>query len=422
MLTRAGRNTLLASAVLYGAAFTLGYSGLAVPAAAGVLALAVAVVSVARRPQLQVALTVTPARVSRGQQITAAVSLRNDSQSRSPRFLLSLPHGTGRAQAVVKPLAGKHGCEIPLALPCVRRGLTEVGPLTVRRSDVFGLCLRVQNVADPVTVCVYPAVHPVQLPSAPRLRQLEGITYPYAPAGGIAFHSLREYMPGDDLRYVHWRASAKTASNSGNLLVRQHADPGDASSAVLLDTCAGSYLGSPELAGDCFEEAVDLAASVLVASARHGFRVRLHTSGGMKVLSGAGRDSTQRVLDALARVAASDREFGPVVTALASSRGTAGARTGTLTLITGDGSVIPGPALQRLRRWHDRVIIARIGGPAGIRSPGAGEQDAGIPEAGTPEAGAAVTRTRVHAFRAAAAAEAAGKWAAIVAPGSARRW
>jgi uncharacterized protein (DUF58 family) len=400
MLTPVGRNTLLASAALYAAAFALGYAELAVPAAAGVLAVGVATAVVARRPRLQVALTVSPASVSRGQQITANISLRNNGQSRSPRFLLSLPHGTGRAQVVVKPLAKQEGCAVPLVLHCVQRGLIEVGPLTVRRGDAFGLCQRIQNVADPVAVCVYPAVHPLPAPSVPRLRQVEGVISPQTPAGGVAFHSLREYVPGDDLRYVHWLTSAKTASSSGNLLVRRHADPGDASCAVLLDTCAGSYLGSPGLAGDYFEEAVDLAASVLVASARGGFVTHLHTSGGTKVLSRPGRDSTRRVLDALARVTAGDHDFGSAVITLA-SRGTPGAYTGTLTLITGDGGEVPAPALHALRRRHDRVIIARIGRPG---------QDAK----------AAPSAARVHAFSAATAAEAAGRWAAIVTPGRPR--
>ena len=245
MLTRVGRNTLLASAALYGAALALGYPELAVPASAGITALGAALITVARRPRLLVTLSVTPARVSRGQQVAAKVALKNGGESRSPRFALSLPHGAGTAQMAAGRLA-KHGSwEIPLLLRCDRRGLIKIGPLTIEQGDVFGLCRRVQIAADAVTVHVHPVVYPLPLPSARRLRHAEGISSPQAPDGGITFHSLREYVPGDDLRYVHWLASAKNAGGSGSLLVRRHVDPGDVSSAVILDTRASHIQPTP---------------------------------------------------------------------------------------------------------------------------------------------------------------------------------
>ena len=73
----------------------------------------------------------------------------------------------------------------------------------------------------------------------------------------MAFHRLREYVPGDDLRLVHWRSSAR----SGRLVVKHNVDTSQPFSVVLLDVRPGGYTA------ESFESAIDVAASVLVSSA-----------------------------------------------------------------------------------------------------------------------------------------------------------
>ena len=50
--------------------------------------------------------------------------------------------------------------------------------------------------------------------------------------------STREYRHGDDLRKVHWRATART----GELMVRLEERPWRAQATLLLDTRAGAHL------------------------------------------------------------------------------------------------------------------------------------------------------------------------------------
>ena len=78
----------------------------------------------------------------------------------------------------------------------------------------------------------------------------------------LAFHALREYVPGDDLRHVHWRSSAK----AGELLVRQYHETRRGHVTVLLDDRRSSY---PRL-GD-FELAVSVAASIALRAVRDDF-------------------------------------------------------------------------------------------------------------------------------------------------------
>ena len=53
----------------------------------------------------------------------------------------------------------------------------------------------------------------------------------------LAFHALREYQPGDDRRYIHWRSSAK----AGRLLVRQFLDTRRSHVTVIVDPDPEQY-------------------------------------------------------------------------------------------------------------------------------------------------------------------------------------
>ena len=107
----------------------------------------------------------------------------------------------------------------------------------------------------------------------------------------MVFHTLREYVPGDDLRHVHWKSSART----GSLMVRQYVDTDIPELTVVLDVARTAY--DPD--GDGFEAACEAAASIIEAFHRQGFSVRLMTSGGTSVASGP---ETLHLLDLIARL------------------------------------------------------------------------------------------------------------------------
>lgn len=70
---------------------------------------------------------------------------------------------------------------------------------------------------------------------------------------GAELIGLREYRPGDPMRIIHWKATAKR----GRMLVRETAEPGEAGFALRLD--AGLFAR----AGDaCFEKACSLAGTL----------------------------------------------------------------------------------------------------------------------------------------------------------------
>jgi hypothetical protein len=53
----------------------------------------------------------------------------------------------------------------------------------------------------------------------------------------VSFHALREYVPGDDRRYIHWKTSART----GKLMVRQFEETRRSHLAIALSTNRADY-------------------------------------------------------------------------------------------------------------------------------------------------------------------------------------
>ncbi len=88
------------------------------------------------------------------------------------------------------------------------------------------------------------------------------------------FDTLREYVPGDDVRRVHWASTARL----GRPMVRTHQQPTQRRTTVVLDDRADAY--PPSRGTAPFERAISAAASALVACREQGDLVRLVCAGG----------------------------------------------------------------------------------------------------------------------------------------------
>ena len=121
-------------------------------------------------------------------------------------------------------------------LPTEHCGRLTVRPLRVWVYDYLGLVRLPLGKRETMSVTVYPVEQPVdRLPDT--TRKLATALRP-KPGGGFSeHHELRLYRPGDSLRQVHWKLSAKT----GKLIFREAMEPlqGSVVVSVVLD-------GSPE--------------------------------------------------------------------------------------------------------------------------------------------------------------------------------
>jgi uncharacterized protein (DUF58 family) len=291
--------------------------------------------------------TVTPARVPRGEGAEVLLEVTNADRRTGRLWLLSeqLPAELGRSPGfVVERLAGGQAAALPYRVHGSRRGRFRLGPLQLRLVDPFGLVQRTTSGTDGAPLLV-----------VPRVRSLG----PGGPAGGhggggegsrrsIAVHgeddvSTRAYRHGDDLRKVHWRATART----GELMVRMEERPWRAQAALLLDTRVRAHLltsaagpgpvataavpgppGDPAPPPDSLEWLVEAAASIGTSLTRRGAVLRVVTAEGeLRPGEGTGGLGPTELLDRLAVLRpARGSSLGPAVE--------------QLHRVTGDGPVV----------------------------------------------------------------------------------
>jgi uncharacterized protein (DUF58 family) len=172
----------------------------------------------------------------------------------------------------------------------------EIGPLIVRARDPFGFYLTERKLG-PATLSVMP--RPERIRGA-QLRPRHVGPWPGAIPSkvlgiGTEFHSMREYIPGDDPKRINWKASARY----NELIVNETEAERVTDVMVVLDTDV-TFLGPTE--SELFERGVQAAASITRLMLRQGNRVGLLLQGGERgsIPAGFGKMHERRILYLLA--------------------------------------------------------------------------------------------------------------------------
>jgi uncharacterized protein (DUF58 family) len=166
--------------------------------------------------------------------------------------------------------------------------VVQVGPVTARRTDPLSLLKWDERWSPTTELLVLPRMVDVESLGLGVIRDQEGTPSDEISMSDLAFHALREYVPGDDLRHVHWRSSAK----ADTLQVRQYQDTRRSHLTVVVDDDSDSYADPED-----FETAVSAAASIAARAHRDG--VDLSMLCGEHAVTGRGLDG---VLDACCRI------------------------------------------------------------------------------------------------------------------------
>ena len=213
-----------------------------------------------------------------------------------------MPVGSAIHRYGISSLAPGATHEESFTIRTERRGVISVGPAMTRRGDPIGIFSR-DVVWTPVReVLVRPHLVPMESLGAGLLRDLEGVSTDAVSQSDLAFHALREYVPGDDLRHIHWRSSAKVMASTGEsaLLVRQYLDTRRSHATIVVDDRLASW-SDPE----DFETAMAVAASIAVRAVLDEFDVSFVC--GSHASAGASGSDGYLALDAVCRADFGDR-------------------------------------------------------------------------------------------------------------------
>jgi uncharacterized protein (DUF58 family) len=149
--------------------------------------------------------------------------------------------GARTARTRVRIPAGERRRVATVLVP-TRRGERRVTQVTVRSWGPLHLWARQATLSAPGRIRVLPAFNARKhLPSRlARLHELDGMTSVMLRGQGTEFDSLREYVRGDDVRSIDWRATARRHDPSGGagqrVMVRTWRPERDRRVIVVIDT------------------------------------------------------------------------------------------------------------------------------------------------------------------------------------------
>lgn len=183
-----------------------------------------------------------------------------------------IPPISGKLRLVF-PATGKTKKIKPgLALPTSHCGAFRVRCGHFWAGDYMGLFRLPVFLRENRLVLVRPnPVRPAEIPDM--TRYLNTVTRPKAGGGYSEIHELREYRPGDNLRQIHWKLSAKT----GDLIVRE---PMEARQDAVILTM--ELRGTPDVLDHKLGRLLGMSSLLAENSIRH--RILCYTGSGMSNL------------------------------------------------------------------------------------------------------------------------------------------
>lgn len=201
---------------------------------------------------------------------------------------------------------------VPVAVRFERRGVYRMKGFEATAMDPLGVFAFTRKIPCEGELIVYPTPEPmrtISMTGEGRYGWQEMMTA-LNRGHGVDFHGVREYAPGDSLRRIHWRQTART----GKMSVIEFEEPEAVSVAILLDLQRGTEAGEGK--ETTLEYGVRFAASLAYLATTQGASVQLITPPDATretttesvlraaALPGRGQNHLFTLLDALARVEA----------------------------------------------------------------------------------------------------------------------
>jgi uncharacterized protein (DUF58 family) len=247
-------------------------------------------------PRVDVRLQSDEIRALEGSTVTLEPELSTESQPVGALWVE--PHAPaglrlGRGARVVR-LEPDVPTVVAVELACRRWGGYLAGGMTLRAPGPLGLIRFEQVVEASVPVRVYPAVERLRALPRPAATNVGSGNYVTRIRGeGLEFADMRPHAPGDRLRRVNWRVSARR----GRLHVNEYHPERNADVVLFLD----AFTDTRDGAGGTIDMTVRAAAALAAAYLRTRDRVGIVGFGGIMrwVLPSSGTTQVYRILDSV---------------------------------------------------------------------------------------------------------------------------
>jgi len=253
--------------------------------------------AVSRRPDVRVYVEVDRDRLLEGDEVLLEIEL--DARDSAPRLelLVEVPHELELLSGA-NPIALRLGLgeerRLELRFRCTHWGAPRLGDLHLRAGDAAGLLVWEQTLERGSVLRVYPRPEELRQLVGPRETQLfTGNRVSRAKGEGLEFADLREFAPGDRIRRINWRASARR----GELWVNEFHAERNADVILFLD----SFVDARRADRGTLDEAVRAAATLTERYLLEKDRVGLVNFGGVLnwLRPGTGLVQRYRIVEAL---------------------------------------------------------------------------------------------------------------------------
>ncbi len=257
-------------------------------------------------------------RAYKHQKVTVSLRIANQSGLPMPYLLVTDNPGslyTGHGNHRLLQLRAHEESQLVYTIKAMNRGFYRIGPVNVRFADPLGLFPVAKTIFHEARLVVYPRVYPVEL-----------AVHHGVPAGSITaasrvyedptrYRSVREYVPGDEIRRVNWKATARL----GTLYSTEWLPTLNVPVLVLVNLTGPDY--SQRNRFNHLERTIDAAASLVHHLAQRGQEIGLVSTGVIKGMTtqimpsvkvGAGVAHAVGILETLAQLQSNPNAVDPV--------------------------------------------------------------------------------------------------------------
>ncbi len=241
-------------------------------------------------PVVAAALVLDDERVVERQEIPARVEISATSGVERLELLLALPAGVEVADgsdAFAMRLHAGEERSLPVTLRCSRWGIYDVGALELRARDAFRVVTWERTLGETRQLKTYPQAEALSRILPPRETQVfTGSEVARLKGDGIEYADLREYVAGDRLRSINWRATARR----GGLVVNEQHPERNTDVVLFVDSFADVQRAGRSTLDDAVRATATLASRYL----ERRDRVGLVTFGGILRWLQPGMGTSQR--------------------------------------------------------------------------------------------------------------------------------